>query len=407
MSFLQDYLTYNLGNESPKPYHRWTALVLIAAAIGNRVHIDYGYTRIYSNLYVGLIGKQGTRKSSAKDIGRDIFQKAFPDYPLGASVQSCNDVIKNLASDTNERSYMNEEGAAVSWKPMVFFVNELKNFLSINPTMMIDFLTDIYDRNGKVFDSSTIKHGLQNIENPCINLLACETPEWIIDKLKYNVISGGFCRRIIYIYEIEESERIAFPMQTQEGKEALARCLEHLKKLPSIVGKFEWEPAAKLHFTKWYNEYVRSDDPLMGGFDSSIHTQAMKVAMVLALCEPNPKLILTEELLICSIAMLELAKVNMPRLSIAAGRNELAVPQQNVLEVLERFNGIMLMSEFSRKLDRDFTPNEKAGVLKNLQDNGTIKIIMVKWPLDKPDGTAHSTVVSAQTYIKMFEKKNI
>lgn len=381
MSFLQDYLEYNEGNECPELYHYWTALTLLAAATGNRVRIDNGYHIIYANLYVALIGKQGNRKSSAKDIGRDLFQKAFPDYPIGASVQSCNDIIKRMSADDAERSYVNEEETSVSWRPMVFFINELKNFLSINPSQMIDFLTDIYDRNGRIFDSSTIKHGLQNIENPCVNLLACETPEWITERLKYQIISGGFSRRMNYVYITEEGPRIPFPMPTQAGREALVRCLEHLKRVPNFKGQFKWTTDAKEFYSSWYKSIKAPDDPFLAGYYRSKHIQLLKVSMLLALAETQPLLVLTKELLELALAILDKTEINLARLSLAAGRNELAVPQQNLIELLENNDGWMLEKDLLRKLDKDLGPMEKIQVMRNLTDTQRIVKKIVRLPI--------------------------
>jgi hypothetical protein len=369
-TFLQDYVLYNSGNECPRNYHLWSGLVTLAATAGRKVLIKHGYFDIHPNLYVCLVGRQGFRKSTAKDIARDLFCEAFPDYPIGASVQSREDIVKRLAGDDMERVYTDHTGAQVSWKPCAFFVNELKNFLSINPGAMIEFLTDIYDR--RKFDASTIKHGLQEIHNPCINILACETPKWITDKLKMNIISGGFSRRMIYVYETERAQKITFPMPTPEAVAARARCLEHLKKVSKMVGVFEWTQAAKDFFDKWYQGLKYPDDEVMEGYYESKHIMLMKISMLLALSEEKPSLTLTPELLEEGIALLDIIEVNMPKLSVAAGRNELAIPQQRLLELIEKNGGMMPEKELMRKVNSDLTPMEQLSVLRHLMETEQI-----------------------------------
>ena len=375
-NFINDYLIYNSGNECPLNYHRWSALTILAAAMSKRVWIDYGYFDVYPNLYVCLVGKQGNRKSVAKDIARDLFCEAFPDHPIGASVQSREDIVKNMASDDYERQYTDSEGVLVSHKPITFFINELKNFLSINPIGMIDFLTDIYDR--KSFDASTIKHGLQEIKNPCVNVLACETPSWIIDKLKGNIITGGFSRRMIYVYEIEECERIPFPFVSAEARAARLRCLEHLRLLPTIKGKFTWEPAARVWFAEWYKKLPIPDDEVMEGYYRSKHIQLLKIAMGLAVGRANPKLILTREDLEDSRVFLDALETNLPKLSIAAGRNQLAVPMQGLLEVLAKNGGWLTEKVFQRNGNKDLTPMEFLTAKRYLQE--TEQIIVKAMP---------------------------
>lgn len=373
-NFLQDYLHYNEGNECPTNYHRWCALFTIAATVGKRVYctqsMDDAYYKVYPNLYVGLIGKQGSRKSTAKDIARDMFIEANPDAPMAASVQSCQDIVKTMSLDDAVRVYTDENGTLIETRPYTFFVNELKNFLAINPTQMLDFLTDIYDR--PYFDASTIKHGMQKIENPVINFLCCETPKWIMDKLKLNVITGGFSRRIIYVYELDKRQRITFPNITRDMMEARRRCIVHLKKLHLLRGKFKWTPEARDFYDQWYQGMKVPQDEVMEGYYESKHIQALKVAMCVAAADEHPKLEFTPENLGAAIAILDSAEINMPKLSVAAGRNELALPQQAILELLEKNGGEMMEVNLKRLTAKDLSPNEQFAVLNFLKSTGQI-----------------------------------
>lgn len=365
MSFLQDYMTYNSGNECSRNYHIWSALVVLAATTGRRVSCRWGYFDIHPNLYVVLIGKQGFRKSTAKDIARDLFVEACPSIPVGASVQSREDIVKFMASEQCLRMYNDETGAPIEYRPLVFFINELKNFLSIDPGKMIEFMTDIYDR--KYFDASTIKHGAQKIINPCVNFLACETPSWIIEKLKSNIISGGFARRVIYVYETVRGPRITFPTVTPDAQAARERCIKHLQKIEPITGEFVWTDDAKEFYNTWYQGIKAPEDEVMAGYYESKHIQLLKISMCLALAEDEPKLILTAELLRLGLVLLDEIEINMPKLSVAAGRNELAIPQQRIMELLKQNKGWMREKQLKIALDKDLTPMEQISLLRHLQ----------------------------------------
>jgi len=375
MGFLQDYLFYNEENECPRDYHLWSALTVISAANGRRVYCNRGYNTLHTMLYVTLVGKQGTRKSTAKDIAKDMFTEACPDIPIGAAVQSREDIVKFMSSEHCLRA-MNINGEPIEYRPMVFFVNELKNWLSVNPGAMIEFLTDIYDR--KYFDASTIKHGMQKILHPCLNILACETPEWIIDKLKSKIISGGFARRMIYVYitDEEQTKRIAFPRPTAEMELARQRCVKHLQKIATISGEFTWSPDGYKFFEDWYNTMGKPEDEVMAGYYRSKHDQLIKVSMCLALAEDDPKLVLTKDLLVLGLSMLDHIEKNMPLLSVAAGRNELALPQQRILEVLRLHDGHMREKLLRQAIDKDLEPNEQYTLLRHLETGlGVIKKI--------------------------------
>jgi hypothetical protein len=370
MSFIQDYLTYNKGNECPRSFHLWSAFAVLSAVVGRKVHIDLGYFVVHPNLYICLVGDQGSRKSTAKDIARDLVVETFPDIPVAASVMTREAITKFLGSAESMRSYKEPSGAIIEWHPYVLFINELKNFLSVNPGGMIDFLTDIYDR--KYFDVGTKNKGTDLITNPCFTILACETPGWISRKLKEDIISGGFSRRMIFIYETEESIRIPFPTITPESAEAWKRVQAHLRMVNDIIGPFVWTDDARTFYDKWYRSMKSPDDENMKGYYRSKHIQLLKICMLLALAEPQPKLILTHDLLVLGLAHLDSIEPNMPKLSAAAGRNELAIPMQRVLQLIAERGGFIPEKVLQRDTSNHMNPMEQSMVLRFLKDTDQI-----------------------------------
>lgn len=365
-NFVQRYIAYNVGNECPRNYHIWVSLVALASTTLNRVYLFHGYFNIYPNLYVCLVGKQGSRKSTAKDIGRDLLTSTFPELPVSASIQTREDIVKFMASDECLFSVQDENNVQIEMRPFTLLINELKNFLSFNPGAMIEFLTDIYDRGGKEFNSSTLKRGLENIKNPCVNMIACETPDWIIDKLKLQIISGGFSRRVVFVYETERSQKIAFPTLPPQGHQLWVGMQEHLRKVAKIVGPFSWEPEARMFFDVWYNGLKTPEDDIMEGYYESKHIQLLKVAMLLALGEQQPHRVITTDNLKIGIAMLDSIETNMPKLSVASGRNELALPMMRALDSLERMGGMCTEDVWQQLLMKDFQPRENYSVTRTM-----------------------------------------
>lgn len=388
-SFLFKYLLYNAGNECPRNYHLFTGLVVLAATTQKRTYLNHGYFKIYPNLYVCLVGKQGFRKSTAKDIGRDLLTSTFPDLPIAANVQSREDIIKFMASDECLFSFIDETGTNKELRPYVLLINELKNFLSINPGANIEFLTDIYDRD--LFNSSTIKRGLENIVNPCLNILACETPDWIIEKLKCQVISGGFSRRMIFDYETVRGAKISFPRLPDNGKQIWDELKDHLQQVQKLVGPFQWGPGTRNFYDNWYQTMVQPEDDVMSGYYESKHIQMLKITMLLGLAQMPPLLVITIDLLKQAIALLDSLETNMPKLSVAAGRNELALPIQRIMEMIENQDGIITPLALKTFMNKDLRPQEHFGVLNFLTD--TEKLFPVNLPASngKPAGYFYVT----------------
>lgn len=381
-NFFTDYLFYNSGNMVPRRYHLWSAAAILAAAAGRRFYVDYEYFQVHATLWICLVGRQGLRKTTAKDLAKELFVEALPDYPLGASVESREALAKRLSGDDWLRIYKDENGAAVEWKPVVIFVNELKNFLSVNPGLMIDTLTDLY--GVKFYDASTIKHGLQPITNPCINILACETPRWIIDKLKMNIISGGFSRRMLFVYETNRPARVTFPKIPAGGLEARERCRLHLEKITNMAGPFVWTPESRVFFDDWYKNLHTPDDEVLEGFYENKDVLAVKLTMISCLADWEPKLVLTKEKLQLGIAFLESIEDNLPKLTVAAGRSEVAIPQLRVLEVLKTHGGLMPEKALLREIQKDFkNPTEMWSAMRFMTDNEVVIKQALQIPPDK------------------------
>ena len=76
--FIESYMAYTSGQESPTDFHYWTAVSTLSSAVGRNVWLDRGYYKLYPNHYVILVaGSALSRKSSAINIGIRILRKAL------------------------------------------------------------------------------------------------------------------------------------------------------------------------------------------------------------------------------------------------------------------------------------------------------------------------------------------
>jgi len=398
--FITEYLIYNQGNMSPKRYHRWCALMVLSCTMGRRIYVDHSYFRVHPMLYITLVGRQGIRKTSAMNNAKDMLLEVFPDYPVGASVMSREQIVGRLCSDDCLRAFQDENGNMIEFKPTAFFINELKNFMSINPSGMVDFLTDIYDV--KAFNADTIKHGLQPILHPCVNILACETPKWLIEKLKMNIIAGGFSRRMIYAYETERPNRITFPHKSHDSRASELWCKEHLKKIKDLVGPMQWEPSAREFLDQWFKALPHQDDEILEGYYEAKDILAQKIAMLLAVGQEEPKLVFTTELLELAIAFLEANEDNLPKLTVAAGRNELAIPQQQLMDHLIEAGGIISEKKWHREAGKNLSEMEYANARRFFKE--TDQIFEVQYALN---GAVELCIANAETFTRMIKEGKI
>jgi hypothetical protein len=340
--------------------------------IGRKAYVNHAHYILYPGVYICLVGIPASRKSTAMNAARSMFDSTFPDYPCGVSVTSREDIIKFMSSDACLKTYTDENGETVEWRPLANFINELTNFLSFNPKGMIEFLTDAYDT--KHFTSSTIKRGKEYILHPYVSILACTTPDNIITYLKADIMGGGFSRRIIFVYEVDLPKKITFPYKSKEAYEAEQWCKDHLMKISTIAGPFKWTEDSRTIIDKWYTAIPTSTDPVLSGYYESKDVLVQKLAMCIAMAQPEPKLEFNNFNIETAISFLEANEDNLPRLTVAVGRNELAVPQAKLLQALADKGGMMAEKSFHRMAAQDMAEPEYASTLSYFKSTDQIHV---------------------------------
>jgi len=366
MDFISQYILANSGTQVPLRFTRWSAVFLLGTVSGRRVFVDHLHFEHRPTVYLCFVGDPASGKTTAMNAASNMFRDVFPSESVGASVTTREKIVELMAKDDYMRCYTDETGVLIECRPNTFFINELENFLSHNPRGMVQFLTDVYD--SKFFDSATLKHGLQPLINPCINLLACTVPEYITEVLRMRIMGRGFSRRLLFIYETEMPDPITFPIKTSEAYKAEEWCRSHLQKVQKVCGKMEWAPGAKDFFHRWNMGLPRKVVSIFQGYHSSKDVLAQKIAMSLALSEDEPKLLFTQPLLERAIAFLESNEENQDKLAVAVGRNELALPQARLLEYLEANDGMMPEKRWHRHASLDLNEMEYASVKRLLKE---------------------------------------
>ncbi len=372
---IEDYHIYASCYEIPRNYIFWSAISLLGACIHKRAQFNVGDIKIHGNLYTMLVGPQGNGKTTSCDFAKQLFIEAYPDLPIGASTQSAEDIVQTMCKDTFPRAFKDNHGESFIASPYAFFMNEFKNFVAYAPSRMLAFLTDIYDRDR--FDSSTIKRGAETILNPCLNILACENPAWLVRNLRADVVSGGFSRRVIYVYEIDRPEPVPIVTITPLAEEAKQRVIARLKAIKPFYGEYKWHPSGQKFFIPWYSHKQKNipDNPLHGGYVGTKHIQLFKVAMLLDFVSDKPMFLFTDELLLRALVFLDPLEENMPKLSLAAGRNELSQGQQIILQFLKDSGGKAPETLIKRKVEQELTWSETSNVLRHLEETEQVVVL--------------------------------
>jgi hypothetical protein len=333
MSFLQDYRLFNSGNEAHPTYHIFCGLLALSSTISRRVWLPMSYFDVYPNLYIVLVGPPGNRKTSAMDKARDLLDE-LGTIPMSAECVSKEKLIMDMVDEERVIEGLPESyGEKRIYSPLTVCVAELSEFLQISAAGMIGLLTDIYDR--KKYEHKTKNKGVAIISGPFLNVLACTTPEWITTYLRSDIISGGFSRRTLFVFETEKARRIPFPEKTPEMAAAWVRCVDHLRRLGNVKGEFSWTREAKEWYHTWYIELgdkMPKDENTVGYYETK-HIQMLKIAMLVALSE-GTSLVLDLHHIQAALDLLGLVEANLSRVFQGMGRNEFASATTKIIDCL-------------------------------------------------------------------------
>ena len=391
MDFLGDYWTYHKCYEIPRNYALWSGIGLLSSIVHKHVQFLHGDIPITGPMYIGLIGAQGISKSTCCSFAKHFYQLACPDGHIGPSRTSPEKIASLMADDKFPRVFQNWRNEAVEVRQFAFYINEFKNFVGRGPVDMINFLTDIYDVPS--YDGSTIARDVELIINPALTILMCETPDWFMRNIKGELITGGIARRFVLVYETDEPDPIPFISIPHSAAEAKKRISQRLLDIKSVTGEFQWSPSAKPLFDKWYRDTharrIKEANQMMRGYLKSKHIQLFKVMMLLDTASDSPTLTFHPELLDHVISLLEVLEVNMPKLSMASGRNELMMAQQRILELTELGQnndpGWVRKIYVRRAVEAEVTSQECWSIIKHLAETKQVVERKARYPGDDED----------------------
>lgn len=361
MSFLKDYQIVTQNNECPASYHLFSALVAISSIVSGKVWLDLGMFCIRPNIYVVLTGAPGVKKTTAMMIAKQLLFELGDSIPMSAECQTKEALTLSMSSKSRPcivkpgvvpRKFkpLDEEQSKFLYCPMSIFVTEFSQFVgSSNAGHMLDFLTTIYDEHH--YKSETKGKGVDLIPMPYLTLLACTVPDWITARLKDDVITGGFSRRAIFVYETHTDLRIPIPFVTPEMDAAWLRLVKHARQMQNIKGPFLWGEGAEKFYCDWYIGLKRPDNPLLDGWFNSVQIQMLKIAMLISASEWDFKSQHTIEInhMEMSMEILRTVEENIPKVFQGVGRNELAGVANKLIEMLRLAPGNALPERLVKK----------------------------------------------------------
>lgn len=330
MTILELYLDYTDNVEGPQSFKVWSMLSCIAALLGRKTWISRGTWNCYPNLYVVLCGPSGkVKKSSSVDAAVHLVKRANPEMVIASQKITPEALIQVMSNAVKEIEV-----------PWVFIkAREFKVFLNADDST-VALLTDLFDCPEGEWSYHTRSRGIECVEDPCLNLLAGSTPDWLSDGLPKGSVGGGFTSRLVMVHEREVERRIAHPTVNPElGTEIVDR----LKEIHFIEpGEFDFPQESQDIFEDWYTtifDKFLDDEDLLGGYFGRKDTMVLKVGMLLALSE-RPVLRLEPQHLEAALTLLSALEERLPDLLKMAQLTEEARTTHLVRETIKRIGRV-------------------------------------------------------------------
>jgi len=304
----------------PKPFARWTALSSVAGALGRRVWFPMPNYDIGSNLFIILVASAGRNKSVSLILP---FTKVFNRLttPVGTQEDDHNfntgldqyglrkfplylvqDRItpEKLAVDMTKITRMdlrlsNPRQEQFFDSSLSLVTSEFGTFMSRNERYLQMFMTDMWDSK-ESYSHKTKTAGEYIIEGPCLNWIACATPEQFVDNLPEDAKSQGLLSRILPVFY--EGERIPQDL-TQKiiSDNTIDNLRNDLGSIAKMYGPMEFDDDAfdEANEDIYNNLQPEPTDPHLAEYCQRRVSHYLKVAMSVSASRRSTRKIMKED----------------------------------------------------------------------------------------------------------------
>lgn len=360
MDFIQEYLDSLKELECPESYHVFACLGALSCLTGKKVWCKRGGITSFPNLYIGLIGNQGSGKSTAMKFSNRLI-KDVPGINFSKACSSSRDIIESVNAGKQEYQY---QGRTFTHTPMAMFLGELSGFIAIHPVQIIDFLTFAYDEDH--YEYGTYGKGSVFIKEPVLSGVFCCTHEWFTNIQQTKSFTEGMGRRTLWLMDSCEK-------RNRKPKAFIPdRLKDDCVKISQLVGEFQWSDEADKWHERWYADVSRKGNFATAGYYGTKHVLLEKIAMLVAMSN-RKELIFKKQDFVTALSYLEMMEKNLEKVYEGCGRNPLMASSNRVVELAGNNGGISL-NDLRLQLYANINNREIEDVLNHLRSAGQIVI---------------------------------
>lgn len=371
LNLVQKYIAYTSKHEAPEPYHVWTIMTCIGAAVGRKVFLHRGFYKIYPGQTMVILvgGSAVVRKSTACRIGMALLKEA--------------DVVEILSGKASPEAFLDSlqlgTGADPSGKVgprdshVLVFAPELSSFLSKQAytEALLPILTDLSDAPD-IWNFKTRGKGDVVLRNVCLGFLGASTPDWLAEAIPQNAFGGGFMSRIVFVYQGSTTRRNPMPMKEDFETSLETEIIAELKHIATYRGGSVMSPAAEAYFRDWYDTYMKTPLAAQDGYFGRRADHMLRTALIIAISRHSPYLIDEIDVQSANSLLLQV-EIGMPEAFAQVGTSSVAREQGKIIQILQRMGGNVSLKELMRATWRRIDFNELSTALQTLKAAGFVE----------------------------------
>lgn len=270
--------------DAPDPFLAGAAISLTATALGKRVMLPFAGRGLYPNLWVILVGRSSRlRKSTTLELTRRVFAQAIAVTGVKLLPQSCSyeALFDAFASSDLDVQRLGANRASTGLLMANEFAALMQNIKKRYNEGLIEVLTDIYDVPA-LLTRQTRAAGEVKLVEPCLNILAATTVEWLTSTLDATDLASGFLPRFLFFPANARTRTLDFPGQLElTDNDPLAR---EAGQIARICGAMRIDDDAKAAYVNWSGEFAERPRTMLSlpgrdAFLARLNTTCLKIAI--------------------------------------------------------------------------------------------------------------------------------
>lgn len=276
--FLKNYVEFaTAGTMAPPEFHLACGLAMMATLLSNRVVFELGRHPYPAAVWLVLLGKAGTKKSSAINLATRLLDMAT-DSRFRLPQEATREALLTLLG-----------GRPAGYIPLSEFLGFLERSKRDYMGGIREDLCEIFDHPAKM--ERRLQSGSTFVSRPAVTIMGGAVTDSLAEWVRRRDLAGGFLSRFLFIPQVSPVNYIGLDSKGPDPREDdLIAGLRHADRLvPAPAAKVRHVIVGKAAQKVWedYDKPMsEADVPVeFSGFANRLGLYALKLSLCYALAE--------------------------------------------------------------------------------------------------------------------------